>query len=154
MDAHAGPCRDACRHYLVGDIQVAVGLTEGHHNRHVAIFAGHVEGGVAVPVLEVDRTSLADESLDDLHLTPSHGKMKSDVSILVGGIKVGSVFRQTLHDVVVAPGRGCQEGRLSFSVLNVHIAAGFAKGFGHRVVAVPGGTVQGGFFLLAKETHA
>lgn len=73
---------------------------------------------------------------------------------LVGGIQVGSVFRQTLHDVVVASGRGCQEGCLSFSVLNVHIAAGFAKGFGHRVVAVPGSAVQGGFFFLAKETHA
>lgn len=71
---------------------------------------------------------------------------------LVGGIKVGSMFRQTLHNVVVAPGRGCQEGSLSFSVLNVHIAAGFTKGFGHRVIAVPGSTVQGGFFFLAKET--
>lgn len=72
---------------------------------------------------------------------------------LVGGIEVGSVFRQTLHDVVVAPGRGCQERRLSFSILNVHVAAGFAKGSGHGVIAVPGSTVQGGFFFLTKETH-
>lgn len=69
-------------HYLVGDIQIAAGFTEGHHNRHVAVFAGHMEWGVAVPVLEVDRTPLANESLDHLHLTPSHGKMKSDVSVL------------------------------------------------------------------------
>lgn len=82
MDTRAGPCRDPHRRYLVRDIQIAAGFTEGHHDRHVAIFAGHMEGGVAVPVLEVDRTSLADESLDDLHLTPSHGKMKSNVSIL------------------------------------------------------------------------
>lgn len=74
--------RDPLQHYLVGDIQVAAGFTEGHHDRHVAILAGHMEWGVAVPVLEVDRTSLADESLDDLHLTPSHSKVKSDVSIL------------------------------------------------------------------------
>ena len=62
-----------------------------------------------------------------------------------------SVLGQTLHDVLVAPGGGCQEGGLAFSVLNVHIAAGFTKGFGHRVIAVPGSTVQGGFFFLAKE---
>lgn len=79
-----------------------------------------------------------------IHLPTNH---------LVGGIEVGSVFRQTLHDVVIAPGRGRQEGRLSFSILNVHIAAGFTKGFGHRIIAVPGSTVQGGFFFLAKETH-
>lgn len=78
----AGPRRDPLQHYLVGDIQIAAGFTEGHHNGHVAIFAGHVEGGVAVPILEIDRTPLADESLDDLHLTPSHSKMKSDVSVL------------------------------------------------------------------------
>ena len=53
------------------------------------------------------------------------------------------MLSQTLHDVLVAPGGGCQEGGLAFSVLNVHIAAGFTKGFGHRVIAVPGSTVQG-----------
>lgn len=68
--------------YLVGNIQIAAGFTEGHHNRHIAIFAGHMEGGVAVPVLEIDETSLADESLDDLHLTSSYSEMKSNVSIL------------------------------------------------------------------------
>lgn len=61
--------------YLVGEIQIAVGFTEGHHNRHVAIFTGHMEGGVAMPVLEINGTALVDESLDDLHLTSSHGKM-------------------------------------------------------------------------------
>ena len=61
------------------------------------------------------------------------------------------MFGQTLHDVMVAPGRGCQEGRLSFSVLDVHVTAGFTKGFGHRVIAVPSSTVQGSFFFLAKE---
>lgn len=70
------------RPYLVGDIQVAAGLAEGHHNGHVAVLAGHVEGGVAVPVLEIDEASLAEQGLDDLHLTPSHSEMKSDVSIL------------------------------------------------------------------------
>lgn len=68
--------------YLVWDIQAAAGFTEGHHNRHVAVFAGHVQRGVAMPVLEIDETSLAEESLDDLHLTSSHSKMKSNVSVL------------------------------------------------------------------------
>ena len=67
--------RSSLQLYLVGEIQIAVGFTEGQHNRHVAIFAGHMEGGVAMPILEIDGTALADESLDDLHLTSSHGKM-------------------------------------------------------------------------------
>lgn len=83
MDRHCWTLRDlSLQLYLVWDIQIAVGFTEGHHNWHVAIFAGHVEGGVAVPVLEIDETSLADESLNNLHLTSSYSKMKSDVSIL------------------------------------------------------------------------
>lgn len=80
--------------------------------------------------------------------------MHSPTTYLVRGIKVASVFSQTLHNVVVAPGGSCQEGRLSFSVLNVHVAAGFTEGFGHRVVAVPGSTVQRGFFFLAEATSA
>lgn len=78
--------------------------------------------------------------------------MDSPTKHLVGGVQIGSVFSHTLHYVVVTPGGGCQEGRLSFTVLNVHVAAGFTKGFGHRVIAVPGSAVQGGFFFLAKET--
>lgn len=68
--------------YLVGDVHIAAGLAEGHHDGHAAVLAGHVEGGVAVPVLEIDEASLAEESLDDLHLTPPHSEMQSDVSVL------------------------------------------------------------------------
>lgn len=75
----------------------------------------------------------------------------SPTTHLVRGIKVASVVSQALHNVVVAPGGGCQEGRLSFSVLNVHVAASFAQGFGHRVVAVPGSTVQRGLFFLPRR---
>ena len=84
-DRPRGTTLQRCPHpplYLVGEIHIAVGLTEGHHDRHVAIFAGHVEGGVAMPVLKIDATPLADEPLDDLHLTSSHGEMQSDVSVL------------------------------------------------------------------------
>lgn len=75
--------------------------------------------------------------------------MCSPTTHLVRGVQVASVLGQTLHDVVVAPGGGRQQGRLPFSVLDVDVAAGFAEGFGHGVVAVPGGTVQRGLFLLA-----
>ena len=78
-----GSCRDPvlCA-YLVGDVQIAVCFTEGHHDRHVAIFTRHMEGSIAVPVLIIDETPLAEESLDYLHLTPSYSQMKGNVSIL------------------------------------------------------------------------
>lgn len=61
---------------------------------------------------------------------------------------------QTLHDVVIAPGRRREQWGLSFPVLDIHVAANFTEGFGHRVVAVPGSTVQGGFFFLVKGMDA
>lgn len=69
---------------------------------------------------------------------------------LVRSVQVSSVFNQTLHNVMVAPGGSCQQRGLSLPVLDIHAAANFTKGFGHGVIAMPGGAVQGGFLFLVN----
>lgn len=71
---------------------------------------------------------------------------------LVRSVQVSSMFNQTLHNVMVAPGRSRQQRGLSLPVLDIHIAANFTKGFSHRVIAMPGSTVQGRFLFLVKIT--
>lgn len=68
--------------YLVGDVQIAAGFAEGHHNRCTSILAGHVQRCVAMSILEIHETPMAKEGLDDLHLTAPHSKMQGNVSIL------------------------------------------------------------------------
>lgn len=41
-----------------------------------------MQGGVAMPILEIYKAPMAKEGLDDLHLTAPHSKMKGDVPIL------------------------------------------------------------------------
>lgn len=64
------------------------------------------------------------------------------------------MLSQTLHNVMVAPGRRRQQWGLSLPVLDVHAAAHFAESFCHGGIAMPGGTVQGGFLFLAKVASA
>lgn len=67
---------------FVRNIQIGFSSTDLHDHRQVAVLAGDVQGCVAMAILVVYITMMAEQTLDNFNLTPPHCQMQGNVTVL------------------------------------------------------------------------